>query len=96
VILYSVIRVPYFYLPKAGHPNHLTCPQIQCMSFILFEINNSIGFIALNRPEKFNAFNREMALLMQEKLDECKQEGIRPFLFQEPAKHSARARISVN
>lgn len=47
------------------------------MSSILFEINNSIGFIALNRPEKFNAFNREMALLMQEKLDECKQEGIR-------------------
>ncbi|MEP6927868.1 MAG: enoyl-CoA hydratase-related protein, partial [Ginsengibacter sp.] len=25
----------------------------------------------LNRPEKFNAFNREMALLLQEKLDEC-------------------------
>jgi len=47
------------------------------MSPILFEINNSIGFIALNRPEKFNAFNREMALLMQEKLDECKQEAIR-------------------
>ena len=47
------------------------------MSSILFEVNNSIGFIALNRPEKFNAFNREMALLMQEKLDECKKDEIR-------------------
>lgn len=39
---------------------------------ILFEINNSIAFITLNRPEKLNSFNREMALLLQEKLDECK------------------------
>ena len=41
------------------------------MSSILFEINNSVAYITLNRPEKFNAFNREMALLLQEKLDEC-------------------------
>ncbi len=41
------------------------------MSSIIFEIKNSIAFITLNRPEKFNAFNREMALLLQEKLDEC-------------------------
>ncbi len=41
------------------------------MSSILFEIKNNIAFITLNRPEKFNAFNREMALLLQEKLDEC-------------------------
>ncbi|MBA2250069.1 MAG: enoyl-CoA hydratase/isomerase family protein [Chitinophagaceae bacterium] len=38
---------------------------------ILFEIKNSIAFITLNRPEKFNSFTREMALLLQEKLDEC-------------------------
>lgn len=41
------------------------------MSSILFEVKDNIGFITLNRPEKLNAFNREMALLLQEKLDEC-------------------------
>jgi len=43
------------------------------MSSILFEIKNSIAFITLNRPEKFNAFNREMALSLQERLDECER-----------------------
>ncbi|MEO8822469.1 MAG: enoyl-CoA hydratase-related protein [Ginsengibacter sp.] len=41
------------------------------MTNILFEIKNSIAFITLNRPEKYNAFNRKMALALQEKLDEC-------------------------
>jgi 2-(1,2-epoxy-1,2-dihydrophenyl)acetyl-CoA isomerase len=41
------------------------------MPSILFEIKNSIAFITLNRPEKYNAFNREMALLLQDRLDEC-------------------------
>lgn len=41
------------------------------MSSILFEIKDAVGFITLNRPDKFNSFNREMALLLQEKLDEC-------------------------
>ena len=40
------------------------------MSAILFEIKNNVAYITLNRPERFNAFNREMALQMQAKLDE--------------------------
>lgn len=41
------------------------------MSSILFEIKESVAVITLNRPDKFNSFNREMALLLQDKLDEC-------------------------
>jgi 2-(1,2-epoxy-1,2-dihydrophenyl)acetyl-CoA isomerase len=41
------------------------------MSSILFEIKNAIAYITLNRPDKFNSFNREMALHLQSKLDEC-------------------------
>jgi 2-(1,2-epoxy-1,2-dihydrophenyl)acetyl-CoA isomerase len=41
------------------------------MSSILFEIKNAVAYITLNRPEKFNAFNREMALLLQSILQDC-------------------------
>lgn len=41
------------------------------MSSILFEIRDAVAYITLNRPEKFNSFNREMALQMQAKLDEA-------------------------
>lgn len=44
---------------------------------VLFEISNAVAYITFNRPDKFNSFNREMALLLQEKLDECKKEEIR-------------------
>lgn len=43
------------------------------MSFIIFEIRDQVGCITLNRPEKLNSFNREMALLLQESLDACKK-----------------------
>jgi 2-(1,2-epoxy-1,2-dihydrophenyl)acetyl-CoA isomerase len=41
------------------------------MSSVLFVIKDHIAFITLNRPEKFNAVNREMALSLQTMLDEC-------------------------
>ena len=41
------------------------------MSSIFFHIEKNIATITLNRPDKLNSFNREMALLMQNKLDEC-------------------------
>src|SRR5215213_4607893 len=47
------------------------------MSTVLFEIKDAIGFIRMNRPATYNAFNREMALLMQEKLDACKSSEVR-------------------
>ena len=47
------------------------------MSSILFEIKNSVAIITPNRPDKLNSFNREMALQMQEKLDQCKAPEVR-------------------
>ena len=41
------------------------------MSTILFEIKGNVAVITLNRPDKFNSFNREMALELQQRLDDC-------------------------
>jgi 2-(1,2-epoxy-1,2-dihydrophenyl)acetyl-CoA isomerase len=41
---------------------------------VRFVIENGIAIITLNRPDKFNAFNREMSLLLQEHLDQCNED----------------------
>lgn len=48
------------------------------MSVVLFEVRNSIAFITLNRPEKYNAFNRSMALMLQGFLQQSNEDdGVR-------------------
>ncbi len=41
------------------------------MTFIKTEIEGSVMKITLNRPDKFNSFNREMALQFQDSLDKA-------------------------
>ncbi|GAA4275817.1 enoyl-CoA hydratase-related protein [Aquimarina mytili] len=41
------------------------------MPSIELQIDNGVAKVTLNRPETFNSFNREMALLLQETLDQC-------------------------
>jgi 2-(1,2-epoxy-1,2-dihydrophenyl)acetyl-CoA isomerase len=41
------------------------------MAPILVEIKDAVAVITLNRPDKFNSFNRPMALLLQQVLDDC-------------------------
>ena len=44
------------------------------MSTILFQKENGVGHITLNRPDKYNSYNREMALEFQRVLDVCAQD----------------------
>ncbi len=46
------------------------------MTFIKTEIDGTVLKITLNRPDKFNSFNREMALQMQEALDKAENDKI--------------------
>lgn len=41
------------------------------MSSVLFLKENGVGYITLNRPDKYNSYNREMALALQGYLDAC-------------------------
>lgn len=43
------------------------------MSSILFEVIDGVGKITLNREDVFNSFNREMALAMQDALNQCEE-----------------------
>lgn len=38
---------------------------------VLLHKENGIGYITFNRPDKYNSFNREMALAFQQHLDDC-------------------------
>jgi 2-(1,2-epoxy-1,2-dihydrophenyl)acetyl-CoA isomerase len=44
------------------------------MENIIFNKEGGIARITLNRPKAFNSFNRQMALEMQEALDECQND----------------------
>lgn len=44
------------------------------MSFILIEQKNNVLIITLNRPDKFNSFNREMALQLLEVFDKAEKD----------------------
>lgn len=43
------------------------------MSYVIFQIKDAVATIILSRPEKLNSFNREMALSMQDALDESEK-----------------------
>lgn len=48
------------------------------METVLFEIEDQIAFITLNRPDKYNSVNRTMAIALQDALDECmRNPGVR-------------------
>jgi 2-(1,2-epoxy-1,2-dihydrophenyl)acetyl-CoA isomerase len=48
------------------------------MSTILVHKENNLVCLTLNRPEKFNSFNREMAITLQQELDKCmRDESVR-------------------
>lgn len=41
------------------------------MNTVLYNKDNGVGYITLNRPDKYNSYNREMALALQGCLDDC-------------------------
>lgn len=49
---------------------------------ISVNIENNVAIVTLNRPDKFNSFNREMAFLMQDELDALeKNDAVRAIII---------------
>ena len=44
------------------------------MSTVLSHKENGVGYITLNRPDKYNSYNRDMALGLQGYLDDCEND----------------------
>lgn len=44
------------------------------MSVLIATCENNIAYLTLNRPEKFNSFNKEMAIALQQELDKCAED----------------------
>jgi len=44
-------------------------------SSILFEVNNNLAIIRLNRPDVLNSFNRDMAFELQKALQKCDEDS---------------------
>lgn len=38
---------------------------------ILLEVEDQVAYVTLNRPDKFNSFNRQMSLQLHDALDQC-------------------------
>ncbi len=45
------------------------------MPSIIFEQIDAVAKITLNRPDSYNSFTREMAISLQDRLDECKDDS---------------------
>lgn len=45
------------------------------MSVLLFEQRGAVAWITLNRPDKYNSFNKAMAMALQERLDHCEHDA---------------------
>ncbi len=49
---------------------------------IIYKLSNGVAHLTLNRPEKYNSFNREMALALQQHLDDfVKNDAVRCVLI---------------
>lgn len=49
---------------------------------ILVQVENKVAYLKFNRPDKYNSFHREMALLLQKELKVCAQDdGVRAIVL---------------